>query len=53
MRKKKLLRWTLSYPTKKDPRPTRILTLAGNMLPDDIIKHFTKNKIFFSAETNL
>jgi hypothetical protein len=53
MRKKKLLRWTLSYPTEKDPRPARVLTLAGNMLPDDIIEHFTKNKIFFSAETDL
>jgi|GEM_PF-4111685 len=46
-------RWTLSYPTDKDPRPLRLLTLAGNMLPDDIIEHFTKNKVFFSAETDL
>jgi len=53
MKDKRERRWTLCYPTEKDPRPARLLTLAGNMLPDDIIEFFTTNKVFFSAETDL
>jgi hypothetical protein len=53
MRETELFHWTLNYPTEKDPRPARILTLAGNMLPDDIIEYFKTNKILFNAETDL
>jgi len=53
MREKKLLHWTLIYPSEKDPRPARILALAGNLLPDDILEYFNTNKILFSAETDL
>lgn len=53
MRETKLFHWTLNYPTKKDPRPARLIKLASNFLPDDIIEYFNTNKILFSAETDL
>ncbi len=45
--------WALNYPTEEDPRPARLIKLASNFLPDDIIEYFNTNKILFSAETDL
>lgn len=53
MRETESFHWTLNYPTEKDPRPARLIKLASNFLPDDIIEYFNTNKILFSAETDL
>ncbi len=53
MRETESFYWTLNYPTEKDPRPARLIKLASNFLPDDIIEYFKTNKILFSAETDI
>ena len=53
MRETKSFHWTLNYPTEKDQKPARLIKLASNFLPDDIIEYFNTNKILFSAETDL